>query len=166
MDPSSQQPRRIAPDVLVAFAALSLVALLGGVATEIGPWYFSLKQPAWKPPDWAFGPAWTLIYFTVGTACVKAWRHSSSPAQRGWLALAWFINALLNVLWSVLYFSLRRPDWALLEVGFFWLSIVWMIGLNRSIDRAATLWLVPYCVWVAFAGALNAATVLLNPVSP
>lgn len=148
--------------VAVAAAAALGVALLGGLMTDIGPWYFALRQPAWKPPDWLFGPVWTLIFALAAAAGVSAWRRAPSRADREWLLALFALNGFLNVLWSLLYFRLRRPDWALWEVGLLWLSILLLMVVLSRYARRATWLLLPYLLWVSLAAVLNAATVQLN----
>jgi translocator protein len=147
---------------LWAGAGACLVAALGIWVTDLGPWYRSLQQPWYQPPDVWFGPAWTLIYTLAAAAAVRAWRASSSPPQRRALLAAFAFNSAMNVLWSWLFFRVRRPDWALVEVVALWLSIVLLIVLAARSDTLAGLLLVPYAVWVAFAAALNLGVVLLN----
>lgn len=148
--------------VLVAAGAALAVAALGGAATDIGPWYLGLRKPAWQPPDWLFAPAWTAIYALTALAGVRAWRRTRDVAGRGRLLVTYALNALLNILWSVLFFTLRRPDWALVEVVALWLSVVLLILVSGRRDRAAGWLLVPYLAWVAFAGVLNWSVVRLN----
>lgn len=146
---------------LVALGWVFAVGALGGAATEIGPWYRALVKPSWQPPDAAFGPAWTTIYLCAVWAALRVWpRAEPTMKHRLWLAVA--VNAVLNVLWSVLFFKLRRPDWALAQVGLLWLSILWLVLLARRADRWGAALLLPYLLWVAFAAVLNAAVVRLN----
>lgn len=137
------------------------VATLGGLATDIGPWYFSLDQPPWKPPDWLFGPAWLTIYILTAMSAVAAWEQARAPGQRRALWTAYAINSVLNVLWSWLFFSQRRPDWALAEVVLLALSVLGLMWASRHVRRSVWL-LLPYLMWVLFAGALNLAVVQLN----
>ena len=148
----------------VAVAAVSAVgvAVLGGLMTELGDWYYGLQQPPWKPPDWLFGPAWTLIFALAATAGVTAWRAIPQKAQREWLLVLFALNGFLNVLWSLLFFRLQRPDWAQFEVAFLWLSIVVLIGFVIRYSRRAAWLLLPYLAWVSFAALLNGAVVRLN----
>lgn len=146
-----------------AGAAALAVAVLGGLSTDIGDWYARLQRPSWQPADVWFGPVWTALYAMCALSAAEAWRSSPARADRHTLLLAWAINAFLNVLWSLLFFRLRRPDWALVEVGALWLSIVVLIVIShRRSPRAAWL-LLPYLAWVSFAAALNRAVVNLNP---
>lgn len=153
--------RRWKPVAVAAAAALA-VAVLGALSTDLGDWYYRLEQPAWKPPDWAFGPAWTLIFSLTAIAGVWAWRDARDRADREWLLALFALNGFLNVLWSLLYFRLRRPDWALVEVVVLWLSVLLLVVVLGRYSRRAAAMLLPYLVWVTYAGTLNAATVRLN----
>ena len=148
--------------ILVAAAAAIFVAGLGGLMTDIGPWYLSLKNPQWKPPDWLFGPAWTVIFALAAASGVAAWRAAPDRASREWLLALFVLNGFLNVFWSLLYFRLKRPDWALMEVGFLWLSVLVLMLVLGRYSRKATWLLLPYLLWIAFASVLNWATVQLN----
>jgi benzodiazapine receptor len=148
--------------VLAAAAAALGVAVLGALSTDVGPWYRGLQQPPWKPPDALFGPAWTLIYAFAATAGVQAWRGARTRIERERVLLLFALNAFVNVLWSLLFFRLQRPDWALVEVGFLWGSIVLLIVVLGRLSRSAGWLLVPYLAWVSFAAVLNAAVVQLN----
>jgi benzodiazapine receptor len=146
----------------VALVLSYATAGIGGALTEIGPWYYALKQPAWKPPDAAFGVIWSLIFTLCAVSGALAWRAAETARLRRRVLVLLGANAVLNIVWSALYFKLHRPDWALIEVVFLWLSIAALIvGLWR-ISRWASALLVPYLVWVSIASALNLATVQLN----
>lgn len=147
--------------VLVAALAALGVAVLGGLSTDLGDWYTQLKQPPWKPPDALFGPAWTLIFALTAAAGVTAWRHAGSR-QRSGILIVFALNGFLNVLWSLLFFRLRRPDWAFAEVTFLWASILLMMVVCWRSSRRAALLLLPYLAWVAFAALLNLEVVRLN----
>lgn len=148
--------------VATAAACAFGVALLGGLMTDIGPWYLNLKQPPWKPPDWLFGPVWTVLYAMTAMAGVLGWRAAPRPETRQWLLVLLAANGFLNVLWSLLFFRLQRPDWALLEVWWLGLSVLLLIVFLARHERRAAGLLLPYLAWVAFAGVLNAAVVRLN----
>ena len=145
-----------------AAACALLVALLGGLATDIGPWYASLRRPPWQPPDWLFGPVWTLIYALCALSGATAWRAMNSTVQRRQLLVAWALNAFFNVLWSLLFFRLHRPDWAQMEVGLLWLSVAVLMALSWGVHRGAAWLLLPYLLWVSFAAFLNNTVVRLN----
>jgi translocator protein len=149
--------------ILIAAGAAIGVAGLGGLLTDVGPWYQSLAQPGWKPPDWLFGPGWTVIFSCAAAAGVIAWREAPGQADRRWMLALFALNGSLNLLWSLLYFRLRRPDWALAEVVFLWLSVLLLMLVIGRYSRRASYLLAPYLLWTGFAGALNWATVRLNP---
>lgn len=148
--------------VLAALFAAIAVSGLGALATDLGPWYYGLEQPAWQPPDWLFGPAWTLIYALTAIAAVRAWRHAPGARDRRLMLGGFAVNLGLNILWSILFFRLRRPDWALVEVVFLWFSILLLMVLIWPYARVASLLLTPYLAWVGFAALLNRAVVELN----
>lgn len=146
----------------VAAGAATLLALIGGLATDVGPWYRALRKPRWNPPDWLFGPAWTLIYGLCAFAAGNAWIELEGSDRIYWVLIPFLINAVLNGLWSVVFFTWRRPDWALLEVGGLWLSTALLCWSLLERVPSAGLALVPYLLWVTFAGTLNATIVRLN----
>ncbi len=154
-------PPRVSRPALVSAAGAVMVALAGGLLTDIGPWYYALLQPTWKPPDWAFGPIWTFIFTLAAASAAIAWREAT-PWQRREVVALFLVNSVLNVGWSGLYFALRRPDWALIEVVFLWASVAWMAWRLRSVSQRAAWLLLPYLVWVSIAAALNLETVRLN----
>jgi translocator protein len=147
---------------LVAVVCLGVIALIGGLLTEVGPWYEHLRFPKLRPPNWLFGPAWTVIYIFIAVSCVMAWENAPDGASRRRFIALLVVNALLNVMWTPLFFRLRRPDWALLEVIPFWLSIAALMAGIYTIKPAAALVMSPYLVWVTFAAWLNWRIVELN----
>lgn len=153
---------RISRPVLVAAGAALFIAILGGAATDVGPWYLGLHKPSWQPPDWLFAPVWTAIYGLTALAGVMAWNRVADRERRLRLMALFALNALLNVLWSELFFGLKRPDWAMAEVVPFWLSVLALVLIVFPISRKGGWALVPYLVWVLFAGILNLAIVRLN----
>mgnify|MGYP001812918682 CR=1 FL=1 len=158
---SDSRPGRWKP-VLVAFGAALVVAGLGGAATDVGPWYQALVKPAWQPPDWLFARAWTLIYALTALAAVSAWVAAPKGRPRTRIVFVFALNAFLNVLWSQLFFGLRRPDWALLEVVLLWASVLLLMVVVRRHSARAVWLLVPYLLWVSFAAFLNYTVVRLN----
>ena len=150
---------------LLVFVGLCLaVSALGGVTTasSVGTWYQELQKPPFNPPDWVFAPVWTALFLAMGIAAWRVWRGRPSTARA--LALAAFCLQLgLNLVWSLLFFGLRRIDWALVEIVILLLAIVATAILFWRVDRPAGLLFVPYAAWVAYAVLLNTALYLLNP---
>ncbi len=148
--------------ILTATVIAVAVAAAGGILTEIGQWYNSLQFPAWKPPNWVFGPVWTTIFTLCVISAVMAWIGAGSATQRAGLIGLFGLNAALNIFWNILFFRWRRPDWALIETVFLWLSVLALMVFIWPISSTASLLLLPYIVWVSIAGVLNLAIVRLN----
>ena len=149
---------------IVVAALLALVlAGAGGLLTDVGPWYRQLRKPRLQPPDWLFGPAWTLILGAAAVAGVLAWRGAPDAAGRTQVALLFAANWVLHLCWSPLFFKLKRPDLALAENAFLWVSVLALVIGLRPYSVVASWLFVPYLVWVSFAVWLNWAIVRLNP---
>ncbi|MCE2781128.1 TspO/MBR family protein [Limnohabitans sp.] len=162
-----RKPQAPVRALLLAFVLSYATAGIGAALSELGPWYFALKHPPWKPPDAAFGAIWSTIFTLCAISAWLAWQAADTLALRRRVLYLFGVNAVLNVLWSALYFKLQRPDWALFEVVFLWLSILALVmGLWR-LSRWASLLLVTYWIWVSIAAVLNVQTVMLNgPFGP
>jgi translocator protein len=152
------------PDTYIVIAILWAVLLggLGGVLTTIGPWYRNLKKPSWQPPDWLFGPAWTLILGLAAWAAILAWEGATDDAGRNAVIILYSVNFVCHFLWSPLFFTARRPDWSLIEVVFLWVSVLMMLICLRQFSVLASWLIVPYFIWVSFAAILNLYIVRLN----
>jgi translocator protein len=142
---------------LVVFIAVCLAAgSLGAIATtpEIDGWYRTLDKPAWNPPDSVFGPVWTTLYVMMAIAAWLIWKPAGFKAAA--MPLALFGGQLvLNVAWSWIFFGMRQPGWAFVEIVILWLAIVaTTVAFFRRSQLAGWL-LVPYLAWVSFAAVLN-----------
>ena len=152
--------------VIQLFAAVGLPLALGAVAgiftaRAIPEWYATLNQPSFNPPNWVFGPVWTVLYILMGISLFLVWR--TPPGNERNIAMAvFFLQLLLNFAWSFLFFHYHRIGLALAEIVVLWLAILVMIILFYRI-RPAAAWLnIPYILWVSFATVLNAAYFNLN----
>lgn len=145
--------------LVVTFAA----AALGGWATasSLGEWYATLAKPAWTPPDGVFGPVWTVLYALMAVAAWWVWR-SGTAAETAPALGAYSVQLLLNLGWSVVFFGLRMPGAAVLEIALLWLAIAATMVLFYRQRPLAGLLLTPYLAWVTFAGVLNFAIWRLN----
>jgi tryptophan-rich sensory protein len=152
----------VVPAIVGALAAL-FVAFLGASLTDTGPWYQGLAKPAWTPPDAAFGLIWTLIFAGWAAAAVAAWRSARTHREAEAIAGLFAFNGFLNILWSLIFFRMQRPDLALLEVALLWLSVAALVWVCGRVSRLAGLLLLPYLVWVSVAAFLNWEIVRLNP---
>ncbi len=145
--------------VLVCFAA----AGVGGLVTtpEIPNWYAQLAKPSWTPPDWLFGPVWTLLYLMMAVSAWLVWRTGGYPPNRGPLRL-FAVQLLLNSLWSILFFGCHRPGLAAVEIVVLWsLILATTLVFGRRVPWAGLL-LIPYLMWVSFAALLNVTIWWLN----
>src|ERR1700742_2171106 len=138
---------QLAIPVVVASVTVILVLAVGGWTTTVGSWYAKLRKLQWNPPNWVFGPAWTVILALAAWAGVSAWINASSSADRYTILILFGINVLLHMLWSPLFFNLRRPDWALIEVPFLWLSIVALMVSLAHMSSLSVGLLSPYLLW-------------------
>jgi len=149
---------------LAAALGLSLgTGLVGSLATasSVATWYPALDKPSWTPPDWLFGPVWTLLYMMMGVAAWLVWRGAASGRAR--LPLLLFaLQLLLNACWSLLFFGLRSPGLALIEIVLLWLAIAATLWAFARVRAWAALLLAPYLAWVTFAAALNLEIWRLN----
>jgi len=160
--------------LIIAIVICELVGVIGSVFTtpSIPTWYAALNKPAFNPPAWVFAPVWTMLFALMGIAVFLIWSAyaKASAGQekiRIKIALAVFAAQLfLNLLWSYLFFSLHNPGAAFAEIIFLWLAILATIIIFSKISRAAAWLLVPYILWVSFAGFLNYSLWQLNAGAP
>lgn len=146
---------------LIASIVICLGAgLLGSVFTtpHIATWYAGLNKPKFNPPNWIFAPVWTTLFVLMGISLYLVWNKNPKPKT----ILIFSGQLALNILWSYLFFYLHRPDLAFFELIALWLAILWTIINFRSISKTASYLLLPYILWVAFAGVLNLSIWLLN----
>lgn len=140
--------------VAAVVGALVLVAaVLGGraTATSVDDWYRSLHKPSWTPPSWAFGAAWTPLYIAIAIAGVLVWDRDGM----GWPMALWGLQLLLNTLWSAIFFGLRAPALAFVEIVALAVVIGICIVVFVGVSQLAAWLFVPYLLWVGFAAALN-----------
>lgn len=127
----------------------------------IPEWYVFLNKPSFSPPNWIFGPMWTLLYALMGVAAYRVWIRTSSSSRIEAIS-AYGIQLGLNALWTPIFFGLRNPMLGLVVIASLLVMIIVTIFRFGKIDRAAAALLVPYLVWVTFAAILNLAIVVLN----
>jgi tryptophan-rich sensory protein len=137
--------------VLCGFVGVCFLAASSGAIFRPGSWYEKLAKPWWRPPNWLFAPAWTVLYIAIAISGWSAWRNGGSAAA----FTVYFVSLSFNAAWSAFFFGLRRPDLALVDLCLLWLSIVATILVFHPISRFASLLLLPYLAWVTFAGLLN-----------
>lgn len=144
--------------MLVVFVLVCLAAgVVGAVFTadSVAGWYRTIAKPSWTPPDRVFGPVWTMLFILMGVAAWLVWRRGW-PSCRGALGL-FAAQLLLNVGWSLVFFGLRSPGWAFVEILCLWIAVLATIALFWGHSRLAALLLLPYLGWSTFAAILNLA---------
>lgn len=142
--------------VLAGFIILCLgVGVVSGVMTAgaMVDWYPSLNKPTFNPPSWIFAPVWTLLYIMMAVAAWRVWL--AGPSSKPALNL-FFIQLVLNFLWSIFFFGLHSPALALIDIIAMWIIIALTTRAFFKIARPAGWLLVPYLAWVSFAVVLNA----------
>jgi translocator protein len=148
--------------IALAAGGMVVTAAGGALVTQLGPWYYGLSKPSWQPPDWLFGPAWTVIFLLMAYAFVVSWAQLPDSGARVRLFGLFALNGGLNTLWSHLFFGRRRPDLALIEIVPFFGSILLMMRTVAPLDVRAAWAFVPYVCWVLFASVLNVEIVRRN----
>lgn len=148
---------RYLPLVLFIIAVVGGGSLIG-VGTAPGAWYASLEKPWFNPPNWMFGPVWTVLYLMIAIAGWRIWMRR----RTGGAMTAWWVQLGLNFLWSPVFFGLQSPGWAIPIILAMLVSIVTFIRLSWDQDRLAVWLFVPYLAWVSFATLLNVSIWWLN----
>ena len=152
--------------LIFALAIPLLAGFLGSVFTTpaIPIWYADLIKPALNPPAWVFGPVWTTLFVLMGISAFLVWKKGLEHKHVK-IALGIFIGQLaLNTLWSIIFFGLHSPGGAIVELVILWLAILATIIAFARISRLAAWLLIPYILWVSFAGYLNYSIWQLNKV--
>lgn len=150
--------------------AIPLIAgVVGSIFTSqsVSTWYQTIERPSFSPPNWLFGPVWTLLYVLMGVSLFLVWRSSSTFSEyKRTRKIAAFIafgtQLILNVLWSFLFFSLRSPQLAFAEILVLLISIAVTIIIFSNISKISAAIMLPYAGWVTFASFLNLQIWLLN----
>ena len=143
---------------LAIFLSMCLGAeVVGGLLTTPAirsGWYGLLEKPVFQPPAWVFGPVWTMLYVLMAVSAWLVWEKADEKPIKIPLVL-FYVQLLLNVMWSGLFFGMGRPDLALAEILVLWTLIAVVTVLFFRVRRTAGLFLVPYLAWVSFAVVLN-----------
>ena len=157
---------------LVVSIAVPLIA--GGIGSfftvsSVDTWYQTLEKPALNPPAWVFGPVWTTLFVLMGIALFLIWQNYSQMLENTsmkyaarWAIILFFVQLILNVCWSVVFFGMQNPGGALGVIIALWLAILATIVAFRKLSRVAAWLLVPYILWVTFATYLNYSIWMLN----
>lgn len=153
---------------LLAFVGLIFVIqLIGNLTTipEISGWYATQNHPFWTPPNWVFGPVWTILYVMIAVSGWLLWNKIAGAPKQKLQSPAlrfYFIQLFLNFIWSPLFFKWHLLEVALIDISLLVIFVTLMIKKSMSVDRKAAYLLVPYLLWIIYAMTLNAGFVYLN----
>jgi benzodiazapine receptor len=138
---------------ILAFGACFAAAGIGMIAVNqtLQSWYLELRKPAWNPPNWVFGPVWTLLYAAMAISAWLVWKNRAANPEAARAALGWFVAQLV-----------LNTAWAFAEIVVLWIAIVCTILTSWRVNQLAAILLVPYLAWVTFASSLNGTIWLLN----
>ncbi len=159
------------PDLIKLIIAIVIcegAGFIGAFFTTpaISSWFVTLNKPFFSPPNWVFGPVWTLLYLLMGISLYLIWKITDSKKAKlkKEALLVFFSQLILNILWSVVFFGAHSPILGLLVIIGLWLLIFRTIQLFSKLSKLSAQLLYPYLVWVSFASILNLSIVLLNPL--
>ncbi len=146
----------------LCFVSPFIAGAIGSLFTtsQITTWYAHLVQPSWTPPAWVFAPVWTTLYLLMGIAALLVWRARRSG--RAFVIKIFFLQLVLNALWSIIFFGLHASRFAFAIIVLLWMLILWLVFLFARQSRTAAWLLLPYLLWVSYAATLNLGIILLN----
>ena len=150
--------------IIICVVAIQLTGALSGLlgAGSIGTWFADLTKPAGNPPNWIFGPVWTVLYGLMGLALARVWHSPPETPGRRAAIITFLIQMALNLAWTPVFFGAHRIDLALITIVALLAAIAATIVLFRKVDRPAAFLLVPYLLWVSYATYLNTSFLILN----
>ncbi|UCG95086.1 MAG: tryptophan-rich sensory protein [archaeon] len=149
---------------IISVAITNAAGFIGSffTAPNIGSWYATINKPGFTPPNWVFAPAWTTLFVLMGISLYLVWEKGIEKKEVRIGIGVFGVQLFLNILWSLIFFGLQNPFYALLEIIALWLAILATIFLFYRISRKAGYLLAPYIIWVSFAGFLNYSIWILN----
>ena len=148
----------------ISILACLILGGLSGISTTsaITGWYSTLIKPSFNPPNWIFGPVWTLLYILMGISFALIWNKGIEKKEIKNALGIFVFQFLLNLVWSFLFFGMQNPAIAFIDIVILWLAIILTVKKFLPIDKAAAYLLIPYLLWVSFASLLNISIWYLN----
>ena len=143
---------------IIGFFAVTAIAAAFGTTFQPGEWYEQLAKPDWTPPNWLFGPVWTVLYLMIAISGWLVWRAQGFGA----LTVLWCLQLLLNATWSLFMFGRHQIGVALFDMALLVSISLLFVTLAWTISRTAAYLFIPYCMWLGYAAALNFALWRLN----
>ncbi|MCX6163393.1 MAG: tryptophan-rich sensory protein [Ignavibacteriae bacterium] len=140
-----------------------VAGIIGSLFTvsSIPIWYATLNKPAFNPPNWIFAPVWISLYILMGISFYLIW-IKSDVQNFGFLLSVFLLQLVLNAFWTIIFFGLKSPLFAFIEIVVLWLVILFCIILFYRVSKISSYLLIPYLLWVSFAAVLNFSLWKLN----
>jgi len=149
--------------LLISILISFLAGAIGSIFTfsSIPTWYATLNKPSFNPPNFLFGPVWTVLYIVMGISLFLIWNSEKKENKKTAITI-FGIQLFLNALWSIVFFGLKNPLAALFVIAALYIFIILNIIKFYKINKTAGLILIPYLLWVSFASILNYFVMILN----
>ena len=153
--------------LIVSIVVCQMAGVIGGffTASSVNTWYASLTKPSFNPPNWLFSPVWITLYVLMGVALFLVWRQGLRTEGVQNALYIFGVQLILNALWSIVFFGLKMPLAGFIVIVILWGFILIALMKFRKISKLAGILLVPYLLWVSFAGVLNFFLWYLNRIS-
>lgn len=150
--------------LIISILISNLAGIIGLFFTNpaVDGWYSNLTKSALNPPAWVFGPTWTILFILMGVAAYFVWDKGLKNKKVKICLLIFIIQLVLNAIWSIIFFGLHSPFWALIEIIILWITIMCTIIAFYKVSKLAAWLLLPYILWVSFATYLNYSVFALN----
>ncbi|MDX9893690.1 MAG: TspO/MBR family protein [Patescibacteria group bacterium] len=150
--------------IIVSILVCQAAGLIGSIFTfsAIPSWYSTLNKPSFNPPNWLFGPVWTVLYVLMGIALYLVWQQIRIDPRAKPAIILFLTHLILNASWSIIFFGLQNIGLALVELIVLWLMIILVTRQFWQIKKLAAKLILPYLAWVTFAAVLNLALFILN----
>lgn len=155
---------RLWQKIILCILVIEIAGSLSGLLSmgSIKDWYATLTPPPGTPPNWVFGPVWTILYAMMGVAVARVWHAPPKPPYRRTALLYFFLQFLLNLAWTPVFFGAHQLGAALAIIVTLLIAIGFTIFLFLKVDKPAATLLIPYFIWVSYATYLNAGYLALN----
>lgn len=149
--------------LLLSFVITFSAGIIGSIFTfpAITTWYATINKPSFNPPNFLFGPVWTILYILMAIALFLVWKDNNKKSKLDAM-LSFGFQIALNALWSIVFFGLKNPTMAVAVIIALWIMILLTIINFYRINKTAGLILIPYILWVSFASVLNLFVARLN----
>ncbi|MBZ0202114.1 MAG: tryptophan-rich sensory protein [Ignavibacteria bacterium] len=150
--------------LIICILICQLAGIIGSFFTieSISMWYAALEKPALNPPGWIFAPVWITLYTLMGISLFLVWNKKSASKKANGAIAVFFVQLILNALWSIIFFGLHQVLISVIVILLLWIFILISIIRFSKVSKMASILLVPYIIWVSFAAYLNISILMLN----